>query len=89
MYISISRLETLGDHKPEIAKTACEENDFFSHVTQSGLKRPLHVTRDLSNEREFRCTVVFLSQFHCGNEVKQGHEDTRYKQTNCRPDYIP
>ena len=37
----------------------------------------------MSSEREFRCG---LSQFHCRNEVKQGH--IRYKQTNGRPDYI-
>ena len=53
------------------------------YVTQSSLKRLFHVARDMSSEREFRCG---LSQFHCRNEVKQGH--IRYKQTNCRPDYI-
>ena len=40
------------------------------YVTQSSLKRPIHVTRDISSAREFRCR---LSPFHCGNEVKQGH----------------
>ena len=41
--------------------------DIFSEITyttplprpppRSGLKRPLHVTRDLSSEREFRCSL--------------------------------
>ena len=53
------------------------------YVTQSSLKRLFHVARDMSSEREFCCG---LSQFHCRNEVKQGH--IRYKQTNCRPNYI-
>ena len=53
------------------------------YITQSSLKRPIHVTRDISSARDFRCG---LSQFHCGNEVNQGH--LRYKQSNCRPDYI-
>ena len=70
------------------------EMDFFFHtirnnhcvmfyVTQSRLKRLFHVARDMSSEREFCCG---LSQFHCRNEVKQGH--IRYKQKNCRPNYI-
>ena len=70
------------------------EMEFFFHtirnnhcvmfyVTQSSLKRLFHVARDMSSEREFCCG---LSQFHCRNEVKQGH--IRYKQTNCRPNYI-
>ena len=41
------------------------------YVTQWSLKRPIPVTRDISSAREFRCG---LSQFHCGNEVKQGHK---------------
>ena len=41
------------------------------YVTQSSLKRPIHVTRDISSAREFRCG---LSQFHCGKEVQQGHK---------------
>ena len=41
------------------------------YVTQSSLKRPIHVTRDISSTREFRCG---LSQFHCENGVKQGHK---------------
>ena len=49
------------------------------YVTQSRLERPFHVAGDMSSKREFRCTVVCISQFHCGNEVKQG-------QT--RPDYL-
>ena len=53
------------------------------YVTQSSLKRLFHVARDMSSEREFCCG---LAQFHCRNEVKQGH--IRYKQTNCRPNYI-
>ena len=60
-----------------------ELNMCHVYITQSSLKRLFHVARDLSSEREFRCG---LSQFHCRNEVKQGH--IRYKQTNCRPDYI-
>ena len=56
---------------------------YVTQITQSSLKRLFHVARDMSSEREFRCG---LSQFHCRNEVKQGH--IRYKQTNCRPDYI-
>ena len=46
---------------------------YHAYVTQSGLKRPLHVTRDLSCEPEFRCRVC-VSQFHCGNEVQQGYK---------------
>ena len=42
------------------------------YVTQSGLKRPFHETRDMSSEREFCCSR--MSQFLCGNEVKQGHK---------------
>ena len=53
------------------------------YVTQSSLKRPIYVTRDISSAREFRCG---FSQFHGGNEVKQRH--LRYKLSNCRPDYI-
>ena len=66
------------------------EMDFFFHnseisavrhvyVTQSSLKRPIHVTRGMAVAQEFRCG---LSKFHC-------RKDTRYKQTNCRPQYIP
>ena len=44
------------------------------YVTQSSLERPFHVERDMSSKLEFRCTVVYMSQFHCGNEVKQGHK---------------
>ena len=33
-----------------------------------------HVGRDVSSEPEFGCSVVCMSQFHCGNEVKQGHK---------------
>ena len=52
---------------------------FFSqlrnvYVTQSSLERPFHVARDMTSEREFRCTVVCMSQFHCENEAKQGHK---------------
>ena len=42
------------------------------YVTQSGLKRPFHETRDVSSEWDF--VVVCMSQFLCGNEVKQGHK---------------
>ena len=66
--------------------------DFFFHdseisavrhvyVTQSSLKRPIHVTRDMAVAQEFRCG---LSKFHCRNEVKEGHK----VQKNCRPQYI-
>ena len=44
------------------------------YVTLSSLERPFHVARDMSSGREFRCTVVCMSQFHYGNEVKQGHK---------------
>ena len=27
------------------------------YITLSGLKRPFHVTRDMSSEREFRCSL--------------------------------
>ena len=65
--------------------TTCKfEIDFFfttrkkslcrAYVTQSSLERPFHVAREMSSEREFRCTVLCMSQFHCGNEVKQGHK---------------
>ena len=43
------------------------------YVTQSSLEGRFHVARDMSSELEFRCIVVYMSQFHCGNEVKQGH----------------
>ena len=52
------------------------------YVTQSSLKRPIHVTRDISSAREFRCG---LSQFRCGME---SNKDTRHKQSTNRPDYI-
>ena len=48
------------------------------YVTQSSL----NVTRVMSSEREFRSG---LSQFHCTNEVKQGH---KVQKINCSPDYI-
>ena len=48
------------------------------YVTQSSLT----VTRVMSSEREFRSG---LSQFHCTNEVKQGH---KVQKINCSPDYI-
>ena len=41
------------------------------YVTQSSLKRPIQVTRDMAVAREFRCG---LSKFHCRNEVTQGHK---------------
>ena len=44
------------------------------YVTQLSPERPFNVARDMSSEREFRCTVVCMSQFHCGDEVKQGHK---------------
>ena len=37
------------------------------YVTQTGLKRPFHVTRQGSGN----FVVVCKSQFYCGNEVKQ------------------
>ena len=54
--------------------------DFFFHkseiiavchvyVTQSSLKQLIHVTRDTSIAREFRCG---LSKFYSRNEVTQG-----------------
>ena len=46
------------------------------YVTQSSLKRPFHVTRVMSGEREFRSG---LSQFHRRNEVKQGHKVQKNK----------
>ena len=42
-----------------------------AYVTQSSLKRPIHVTRNLVVGQEFRCG---LSKFHCRNEVTQGHK---------------
>ena len=42
----------------------------------------LNVTRVMSSERELRSG---LSQFHCTNEVKQGH---KVQKINCSPDYI-
>ena len=54
------------------------------YVTQSGLKRPFHVTRDISSEQEFRCSSECLS-FIVG---MKSNKDARYKQTNCRPDYV-
>ena len=52
-------------------------------VTQSGLKRPFHVTRDMSSERKFRCClhISFTAEM-------KSNKDTRYKQTNCTPEYI-
>ena len=50
------------------------KNRCVVYVTQSSLERPFHVARDIASEREFRCTVVCMSPFHCGNEVKQGHK---------------
>ena len=58
-----------------ISITCKLEMDFFFHnseisavshvyVTQSSLKRPIHVTRDKAVAREFRCG---LSKFHCRN----------------------
>ena len=82
----ISRLETPGDHKPEIGLLPKTRIFFFfttqqCYLTQSGLKRPHHMTRDLSSEREFRCSLqgVCMSQFHCGNENKQGHKVQKNK----------
>ena len=54
-------------------------------VTQSGLKRPFHVTRDMSSEREFRCCLHAYLSFI--TEMKS-NKDTRYKQTNWTPGYI-
>ena len=58
------------------------EMDFFFHnseiravrhvyVTQSSLKHPIDVTRDMAVAQEFR---YGLSKFHCRNEVTQGHK---------------
>ena len=58
---------------------------FYVYVTQSGLKRPFHVTRDMSSEREFRCCLHAYLSFIA--EMKS-NKDTRYKQTNCTPEYI-
>ena len=58
--------------------------DFFLHkleviavchvyVTQSGLKRPFHVTRDMSSEREFRCSLhVSVSLWEWSQTRTQG-----------------
>ena len=65
-----------------ISTTSKLEMDFFSqlrtkrcmchvYVTQSSLKRPIHVTRKMAVVREFRCG---LSKFHCRNEVTQGQK---------------
>ena len=70
--------------------TTCKlEIDFFSllrsisvcrvYVTQSSLERPFQVTHDVSSEREFRCSFIVRMK---------SNKDTRYKQTNYRPDYI-
>ena len=53
--------------------TTKEKSLYRVYETQSRLERPYHVARDMSSEREFRCTVVCMSQFLCGNEVKKGH----------------
>ena len=47
-----------------------------AYVTQSSLKRPIHVTRDLVVGQESRCG---LSKFHCRNEVTQGHKEQAIK----------
>ena len=54
--------------------------DFFFHNSEkiafSGLRNAIksRTAREMSSEREFRCTVVCMSQFHCGIEVKEGHK---------------
>ena len=45
------RLEMDFLHKSEIIAVC------HVYVMQSGLKRPFHVTRDMSCEREFRCSL--------------------------------
>ena len=42
------------------------------------------LSRDMSSEREFRICLQYLSFIA---EMKSS-KDTRYKQTNCRPEYI-
>ena len=56
-------------------KTALEKN---GDCSCNGIP----ITCVMSSEREF-CSG--LSQFHCRNEVKQGH---KVQKINCRPDYI-
>ena len=56
-----------------ISTTGKIEMDFFSTTQKKSLCH-IHVARDMSSEREFRCTVVCMSQFYCGNEVKLGHK---------------
>ena len=58
--------------------------DFFLHnleiiavchvyETQSSLKRPFHVTRDMSSEREFRCSLhVAVSLWEWSQTRTQG-----------------
>ena len=55
------------------------------YVTQSGLKRLFHVTRDMSSEPKFRCCLHAYLSFI--TEMKS-NKDTRYKQTNWTPGYI-
>ena len=67
-------------HSNGISTTRKLEMDFFFSQLRKNLRnatsleRPFHVACDMSSEREFLCTVVCMSQFHCGNEVKQGHK---------------
>ena len=62
-YLQHVRLKWIFFHNSEKIAVSCFRNAI-----------KFHVGRDMSSEREFRCSVVCMSQFHCGNEVKQGHK---------------
>ena len=45
--------------------------------SRTALSRDMYC--DMSSEREFRCGFIVRMK---------SNKDTRYKQTNCRPDYL-